>query len=1032
MTYSDTRKYIGSIILGVAGYAGLIFSASIEVSSCHYEFPWTMIFPLLAAIAWGWESGLVASASGIITLLFFRFNVAVTWPFLITSLFYTLWVSLHGFFAGKRKTTHSRIYIIYIVQLVFQAIDALLFLVWLGIISHNKDTTTSTLLIYDRQYVIRLFIKDMINMFVIVILSDVLFVLPSIRKLFMQVKSPFSVYTHWIMFFSLITGFILYFFNFHLDQFVLHHTSGLSPFPTEPAEQIQLILFIIFSLLVGSLISRFVEHRIELESYLENNRRQLELVIQNKVEELELAQEELKVTNQELVNVNKELHQYQLELERMVEQKMKELDEEQQFKSTILDSINSVVVVLDNRGKIISVNKNCEQVSGYTMEEVEGKDYVDLLIPPAEKEMIRTIISDFNKSYENISIRNHLSTHSGSKRLFLWNYNCILDSRDKLKFIIGSGSDLTERTMLFEALKEREEGYKTLFDNMTSALAVYKPVWDSQGIMTDFMYMDMNPAFESLTGINAEQSKGKTQKELMPGSMNDLGIFNNIIRSGNPVKNEFYAKHLNKFISVSTFKYKDGFASIMEDISERKKAEEALKISEEKFRHIFESSKDGMVISTDNKIVEINPSLLQMLKYSRQDVIGQPALNYIQPLYHDAVKLRTKNMYEGKAVGPFEVQMYSKKDELLPFEFNSQLITYDGRQSILTIVRDITERKKAESALRISEEKFRNIFNTTKDAIIISNLERVILDANNTFFETLGIEREELGKLRTTDLIPPFHQEKLMERIREMIMGRVVPGFEIEITTHTGMLIPVEINSHIIDYEGKRAVLSIIKDIRYRREMERQLFETIVQTEEAERKRFAADLHDEIGPLLSSIRIFVSTLNNQDISAEVNKVLQRVTDIVKETVVKIREISHNLSPHLIENHGLDTAIKSEVENRRDIISIDYQSNISEFRFDSKIEIVFYRIVKELIQNTIKHSRATSIIITLQINNGILKLFYHDNGTGFNVDEVLARSAHGIGMMNIISRVKSVKGNYSINSTPVGGSTFEITVNTSLA
>jgi signal transduction histidine kinase len=217
---------------------------------------------------------------------------------------------------------------------------------------------------------------------------------------------------------------------------------------------------------------------------------------------------------------------------------------------------------------------------------------------------------------------------------------------------------------------------------------------------------------------------------------------------------------------------------------------------------------------------------------------------------------------------------------------------------------------------------------------------------------------------------------------------------------------------------------------RSRQESEKRILNTVIQTEEKERRRLAKDLHDGLGPLLSTVKMAVSSLSQKEENADNKIIIENTDHVITEAIRSLKEISNNLSPHVLDNFGLASAIKSfsgKVSSTQ-TIQISFNSNMFEDRLEYNTEVILYRVVCELINNTIKHAGAKHIEIDLTRHNRLITLVYSDDGKGFDVNEVLYGQSDGMGYSNIMTRVKSIKGIINIESDKNKGSKAIIIVN----
>jgi len=193
-----------------------------------------------------------------------------------------------------------------------------------------------------------------------------------------------------------------------------------------------------------------------------------------------------------------------------------------------------------------------------------------------------------------------------------------------------------------------------------------------------------------------------------------------------------------------------------------------------------------------------------------------------------------------------------------------------------------------------------------------------------------------------------------------------------------------------------------------RKENESEVFAAIIRTEENERQRFAKELHDGLGPVLSSIKMILSALNQSVENTENKEIIQKTNFVIDEAIITLKEISNKLSPHILTNFGLEKALRNFVDTLRygKSLDIDLQSNITNKRFDHSVETVLYRVLCELISNTIRHAQAQRIDINIHYENNQLTINYADDGIGFQVDTFHYTS---MGISNMQSRIKSIHG-----------------------
>jgi signal transduction histidine kinase len=229
-----------------------------------------------------------------------------------------------------------------------------------------------------------------------------------------------------------------------------------------------------------------------------------------------------------------------------------------------------------------------------------------------------------------------------------------------------------------------------------------------------------------------------------------------------------------------------------------------------------------------------------------------------------------------------------------------------------------------------------------------------------------------------------------------------------------------------------RKILDFLRKVeREKQESQKKILNAVIQTEEKERRRLAKELHDGMGPLLSAVKMAVSSLVKTETNANNKLIIDNTDQMITEAIRSLKEISNNLSPHVLENFGLASAIKSfssKISATR-TIQIMFFSNMFDVRLNNNTEIIIYRVACELINNTIKHANAQNIEIELKQHGKIITLLYTDDGCGFDTSLTMRNENKGMGLSNIITRIKSIKGAVNIESSPGKGLKVIIIVNT---
>lgn len=338
------------------------------------------------------------------------------------------------------------------------------------------------------------------------------------------------------------------------------------------------------------------------------------------------------------------------------------------------------------------------------------------------------------------------------------------------------------------------------------------------------------------------------------------------------------------------------------------------------------------------------------------------------------------------------------------------------------------KRKKVKEKLATSEEKFRNLFHNSNDIIIISNLEGAIIDVNDKALKKYAVEKKDLLGKKTLDFIPAHYHQIIIDRLSKVKHHELKP-VEIEFTIDGTNTFDVEINTSIFNYMNSFAILTIARDLSDRKQLEKQLMNAIITGEENERMRLAKDLHDGLGPFLSTIKLYFQWLSETNDPKKRDLIIDKGNKNINEAISVLKEISNNLSPHILINYGLMEAIKEFIVKFEgsQFCSINF-SPLADIRLSAHVETTLYRIVIELINNTLKHARASKIDIKFSKPDDHKLLFlYADNGIGFNLSEIL-KSSHGLGLVNIKNRIETISGKVKFNTSPKNGFSIQCTIN----
>lgn len=335
------------------------------------------------------------------------------------------------------------------------------------------------------------------------------------------------------------------------------------------------------------------------------------------------------------------------------------------------------------------------------------------------------------------------------------------------------------------------------------------------------------------------------------------------------------------------------------------------------------------------------------------------------------------------------------------------------------------EKMRAMDKLIESKKKFEMIFNSATDGIIIISPTGKIIEANNVAIQRSGFTREEY--LNTP--IQVFfgrHPVLTFENVAEELGHKEFFSFELDYISKSGLEVNIELFVRRIKYEGSHAYLAVARDIKERVEIQHKVYNAVIEGEEGERSRVARELHDGISPILATIKLYAQSLKDASDTNLRSALSEKIEKTINEAIRSISDISNNLSPHVLQNFGLIPALRNFIEKLDELLTLEFHLafNLSK-SYGNTIEITIYRIITELINNSIKYSNANNIHILLN-DNGPMYLKYRDDGIGFDYHSAL-ESKKGMGLFNIQNRVKSLLGHVKFTSSKGKGFMLEIEI-----
>ncbi len=486
------------------------------------------------------------------------------------------------------------------------------------------------------------------------------------------------------------------------------------------------------------------------------------------------------------------------------------------------------------------------------------------------------------------------------------------------------------------------------------------------------------------------------------------------------------------------------------------------KMPENYYAHLFKSMKDAVYLTSfgtklrSSKFLDFNEATLKLLGYTEKEMKVLSLADILPEKFHATYPLFKKSA-NISTCEQFETEHIKKDGSLVEVEINCIFFKNDGNDLAYSIVHEITKEEKITNTFKKEIEIARRYFDLAGVIFVSLDLNGKIKVMNQTGCKILGYKTQLVdGKLEVNEngfsrleeldwfdnfipeenraLLRKLHFEALKNKslADEYYMNEVLckDGSRKMISWHNAFLkdengeITGSLSSGMDISERMRAEEELQQE---RERSEKVMMDAILEGQEKERQRIAADLHDSIQPLLSTIKRKVESFKSftKDLSKEKKKEYKKINSLLNQSLIEIKSISYNLVPPTLKEFGLINTLQDLCENM-DLAGTAMvhfiASNMSE-TLNNDLEIGLYRIAQELLTNSLKHSEAAHITLQLIGHKDTVILIIEDNGIGFDNN---MRKA-GLGMKNIFTRVKNLGGVIDIDSAKGKGSTIIVEV-----
>lgn len=450
------------------------------------------------------------------------------------------------------------------------------------------------------------------------------------------------------------------------------------------------------------------------------------------------------------------------------------------------------------------------------------------------------------------------------------------------------------------------------------------------------------------------------------------------------------------------------------------------------FYDAFNASPIGIVVEDlDGQPLFVNPAFCSMLGFTEEEMRTKHCVDFSPP--EDAEK--DWALFQQLRAGSIDHYQIDKRY----FRRNGTLVwgrlsisLLNGRPSplVLAMVEDITERKRAEEAVRDSEAQFRSVFQGSGVGMVIVSAAGRFLAANSTFCDCLGYSEQELMNMTVESITFPDDWPGFAEKLKEAAAkGRGFKWHHKRCVHKSGRIIHTESSTSVIrNREGSsQFFVGEVLDITARKKAEEALADMtrkLIEAQEQERARIARELHDDINQRLALLAVQLDLLQRRppDLHKRIDDLREQTVEISND----LQALSHQLHSSKLEYLGVIESMKSWCREmgERQKIEVDFKSEVSA-SIPVEIGLSLLRVLQEALHNAVRHSGVKRVEVLLEQNSNELQLSIRDSGKGFDVEAALQGT--GLGLTSMCERVRLVNGRCSIESAATSGTKIRVYV-----
>ncbi|MGA9856072.1 MAG: PAS domain S-box protein [Gammaproteobacteria bacterium] len=570
-----------------------------------------------------------------------------------------------------------------------------------------------------------------------------------------------------------------------------------------------------------------------------------------------------------------------------------------------------------------------------------------------------------------------------------------------------------------------EERYKELLEQASDSIMV-------RHVSGELVFV--NAALCRMLGYSREE----LLKLRVTHLVDESNLWRQRLQVGESLRFESWMRHRDGRsipVEVSTMRLSNGdLQSIHRDISQRLETQRQLQQSERHYRALVEDSMLGILLRRpDGEIIFVNQAFCSITGYSRDELLRMRIAELV-----DSSELAKTEQVQNLGINEsttFQSLLRHKNGKIIYVDVNAHRL---DNQNIQVMANDVSNRVQAEQ--RFAEERnfVFHAIETLPGVFYVFNAEGRFLRWNKQMEKITGYDTEEMGRIKSSDILPPERRANHWKIVAEILKGNMAEG-DTELYCKDGRRIPYYFVARHFEWQGQECVVGMGVDLTERNQAEQlalkylnemqQLSARILESQEEERRRIARELHDELGQGLTATLLSLKTLEGQIGANPMAAQVKHASSIITVLTQQVRALSLNLRPSVLDDLGLVAAISWYIRERvettglRVVLSID--KNLP--RLTTLRETACFRVLQSALTNILRHAQAQEAQVGLGQAEGNLVLVIRDDGRGFDVQAARRAALDGksMGLLGMEERIRLAGGVLEIASNPGQGTVVRV-------